>query len=274
MQAIYKDMQNDFSIYTKRNSHTPPHLHSYLECVYMLEGSLAIGQEQELYPMETGDFAVIFPETIHHYQVFSEKSSRAVYFMVSLEKLGSFAELFRQCLPENPVIPAAKLHADVRYALSALQNVHNAPYQGELFYGYLFVILARILPELTLRERPVPESDDLVYQTVSYISRHFKEDITLGTTALALGVSPYVLSRIFSSVFHINFNGYLNGIRLSYACSQLENTDFPITEIAMESGFSSLRTFNRVCRDHLRMSPRDYRRRLAEEVEAAEGSAR
>ena len=265
MQTIYKDTQNNFSIFAKRNNHTPPQLHTYLECVYMLEGTLAIGQEQELYPMKKGDFAVIFPETIHHYQVFSEECSRAIYFMIAPEKAGSFADVFRQCLPTNPVIPAERLHADVRHALSALRSAHGAPYQRDLFYGYLLVILARIMPELTFRERAASESSDLIYQTVSYISQNFKEEISLGKMASALGVSPYALSRIFSSTFRTNLNGYLNGIRLNYARNLLENTDLPVTEIAMESGFSSLRTFNRVCREQLRMTPRDYRKRVREE---------
>lgn len=85
--------------------------------------------------------------------------------------------------------------------------------------------------------------------------------------ATALGFSPYALSRAFSSVLHTNFNGYLNGIRLSYARERLENSDRPITEIALDSGFSSLRTFNRVFREQLSMSPREYRWLVREEAE-------
>ena len=39
-----------------------------------------------------------------------------------------------------------------------------------------------------------------------------------------LGVSKYVLSRLFSKIFHRNFNQYLNDARLNYACHRLENT--------------------------------------------------
>ncbi len=34
---------------------------------------------QELYHMEEGDLAVIFPDVIHHYQVFSTGENKAVY---------------------------------------------------------------------------------------------------------------------------------------------------------------------------------------------------
>ena len=76
-----------------------------------------------------------------------------------------------------------------------------------------------------------------------------------------------MLSRLFSSTFHMNFNTFLNETRLNYACNLLEYTDRPITEIAMDAGFSSLRTFNRFCLDRLRMSPRDYRKKDRAEEE-------
>lgn len=65
--------------------------------------------------------------------------------------------------------------------------------------------------------------------------------VTDGT--LELGVSKFALSRVFSGTFHRNFNQYLNDVRINYACSRLENTADTITEIYLDSGFESQRTF-------------------------------
>lgn len=269
MQTEYWDAESNSRIYSKRAADAPPHLHGHVECVYLLDGALRIGQERELYPMERGDFAVVFPDVIHSYRV-SGAGGRVVYLMIPPERTGPFAELFRQSLPENPVIPAGRLHGDVPRALDALRGAGEAPQRSALLQGYLLVILARALPELQLRARPAPERGDLVYQIVRHISRHFREEVTLGSTAAALGYSPCALSRAFSATFHTNFNGYLNGIRLSYARERLENSDLPVTEIALDSGFPSLRTFNRVCRERLGMSPREYRKLVR--AEAKEGA--
>lgn len=43
-----------------------------------------------------------------------------------------------------------------------------------------------------------------------------------------------------------NFNQYLNEIRLEYACTLLLYTNQTITDIYMNAGFESQRTFNRV----------------------------
>ena len=102
-------------------------------------------------------------------------------------------------------------------------------------------------------------SNDLIYQTVSYISANFKKKFSLEEMAKDLGVSKYVLSRLFSKTFHRNFNQYLNDARLNYACHRLENTSDSITKICLDSGFESQRTFNRVFKERYKISPSDYR---------------
>ena len=67
--------------------------------------------------------------------------------------------------------------------------------------------------------------------------------------AYDLGISKYVLSRLFAKTFHCNFNKYVNGVRLNYAIAALENTKESITSICFEAGFESQRTFNRVFKE-------------------------
>lgn len=83
---------------------------------------------------------------------------------------------------------------------------------------------------------------------------------TLGMMAEDIGVSKYVLSRIFSKTFHRNFNQYLNDERLNYAIMCLEHSDLSITQICMDSGFDSQRTFNRVFKERYKVAPREYRK--------------
>ena len=78
--------------------------------------------------------------------------------------------------------------------------------------------------------------------------------------ATDLGISKYVLSRAFSKTFHRNFSQYLNDARINYAVSAIENTNDTLLDIAMESGFDSQRTFNRVFKDRFHMSPSEYRK--------------
>jgi AraC-like DNA-binding protein len=124
------------------------------------------------------------------------------------------------------------------------------------------IILALLLPALTLKEREDISDFDPVYQVVTYIAQNFKKDISLLSMSQALGIGEYRLSRIFSSTFHQNFNHYLNEVRLNYVTSSLGDSDKQITEIALDSGFQSQATFNRVFRDRFHMTPREYRKMI------------
>ena len=55
------------------------------------------------------------------------------------------------------------------------------------------------------------------------------------------------------------FNQFLNEQRLNYVTIHLECSDESITDICMNAGFESQRTFNRVFRERYRMTPREYR---------------
>lgn len=58
----------------------------------------------------------------------------------------------------------------------------------------------------------------------------------------------------------MNFNQYVNKVRLKYATGLLINTDDSVTEVYLDAGFDSQRTFNRVFRESFHMSPREYRK--------------
>ena len=57
-----------------------------------------------------------------------------------------------------------------------------------------------------------------------------------------------------------------NDVRLNYACQRLENTSDSITNICLDSGFESQRTFNRVFKERYKISPSDYRSTCVKEM--------
>ena len=164
------------------------------------------------------------------------------------------------------MIPHEKLHPDIIYAMEHLNPKEVGATADMIHQAFLQIILSRALPQLELMDRADLQDDDLIYRTVRYIAEHFTENISLTSMAADLYVSPFTLSRVFSNTFHRNFNRYLNESRLQYACTLLSQTDQTITEICMNSGFESQRTFNRVFNELYHMSPRDYRKRTQIEL--------
>ena len=264
MHLVYEDTKEEILAVERKAKHQPPHLHQTMEIVYVMKGSLELGVGLELFHMEEGDIGLVFPDVIHHCQVFSEQYSEVLHINVPTRTLGTYEELLKRKAPVYPVIKYGELPSEIYPAIQSMKGA--APKNIWIVQAYLQVIFARCIPLLTLTEKNQVGSNDLIYQTVSYISANFRKSFLLEDMAKDLGVSKYVLSRVFSKTFHRNFNRYLNDARLGYAKQRLETTNDPITTIWLDSGFESQRTFNRVFKEKYKVSPSEYRRTLYENL--------
>ena len=101
----------------------------------------------------------------------------------------------------------------------------------------------------------------LIRQACAYIRTHHRESVYLKDIADQFGVSAEHMSRLFHRTTGLRFQDYLAETRVETACEALEKSDRLISEIAHESGFSTLSRFNRCFRDHRNMTPRDWRKR-------------
>ena len=265
MHLVYEDTKEELLAIGRRAKHQPPHLHQTLELVYVMKGSLELGVGLELFHMEEGDIGLVFPDVNHHCQVFSEQYSEVLYINIPTRTLGTYEELLKRKAPVYPVIKYGELPSEIYPAIQSMKG--SVPKNIWIVQAYLQVIFVRCIPLLTLTEKSQVGSNDLIYQTISYISANFRKSFLLEDMAKDLGVSKYVLSRVFSKTFHRNFNQYLNDARLGYAKQRLENTNDPTTNICLDSGFESQRTFNRVFKEKYMVSPSEYRRKLYEDLE-------
>lgn len=261
MVPIYDEKEDKLYMIHKLSQHFPPHLHENPEFIYITNGTLELGIDEDLFHMEKGDLAIVFPNKIHHYQLFSAGTNSALYIYPTLSATRNFSTDLQRYCPVNPVIRQKEIHPDVKIAILNLQEEANM--DPVITQAYVQIILARCLPLYQLKERQ-SEDGDLIFQLVSYIAAHFKENLSLEKLSKSIGVNKFTLSRIFSSVFHTNFNQYLNEQRLNYVCPMLEYSELPITDICLDAGFQSQRTFNRVFQDAYRMTPREYRNRYKE----------
>ncbi|MGL4238799.1 helix-turn-helix domain-containing protein [Tabrizicola sp.] len=86
------------------------------------------------------------------------------------------------------------------------------------------------------------------------------EDISLDELAVEARLSPFHFARMFKQSVGVPPRVHLTRLRVEKACELLERTDLPVTEIALEVGYSSNQVLARVFMKHRRMSPSDYRR--------------
>jgi transcriptional regulator GlxA family with amidase domain len=110
---------------------------------------------------------------------------------------------------------------------------------------------------------PRSASDSLVVRVLGWLGAHLGESgITLATLARQHGVSVRTLSRRFQEATGITPLAALRGMRLEQARSLLEATTDSVDEITVAVGYQDARSFTRLFRREVGVTPTEYRRRF------------
>jgi AraC-like DNA-binding protein len=101
--------------------------------------------------------------------------------------------------------------------------------------------------------------EDAFNRALDYVNENYMDDVTLDSLAAYAGFSRYTLSRMFRQHTGQTFTQYLNKRRVTMAEELLASTKVPVTQVALQCGFNSIATFNRVFRDVRGCTPTQYR---------------
>jgi len=228
------------------------HVHSHIEFIYVIKGTVTVTISDKTYSLSEGKMAISMPYEIHSYEY--EKDSRAFVLACPPEYLSEY----RQILSGKVFVPPTVKYSNAISTLVA--NIINENFEDNLKKkALLYCTVSDFLSISTLSDAPVFEYD--VYRkAIVYISENFKENITLEKTALYVGVTSFHLSRVLNSNGKRGFSEILNSLRVYEARKLLENKNIPISEIAMEAGFGSIRNFNRIFQKHYGCKPSDIKK--------------
>lgn len=92
-----------------------------------------------------------------------------------------------------------------------------------------------------------------------YLMDHYSEQISLATLSELFSYSPDYIIREFRRVYQKTPHAYLNEIRINAAKQLLLSTEKPVTQIAVECGFSDTTSFFRNFRALTAMTPKQWK---------------
>lgn len=97
-------------------------------------------------------------------------------------------------------------------------------------------------------------------EMVSYIQQNFTGKISLREFGEQFHLSEKYISRYFKEHFHITLSQYVTYLRLEHAKQLLQDTDIPVTDVAMQSGYQNVSYFIRSFQKAYAVSPLKYRK--------------
>lgn len=86
-----------------------------------------------------------------------------------------------------------------------------------------------------------------------------RSNLTLDELSLEMGMSKKALSSFLNNRLNQNFYFYVNSFRIDKARNLLQSSDLSIKEIAFECGFVNDSHFNRIFKQHVGITPKQFR---------------
>ena len=244
------------------------HEHSAVEILLTLEGSVTYTVEDIVYQVRKGEVLIVPPDMQHSLSM-GENSSRYLYLfepegILSMRDIKTLAPYFHRPFHLRD---GSEAHVRIRELLLKLKDIYE---KRELMwntacYSYLLRIYAilgqRYLNGVRSRATDggrIVESE-VITAAMTYINNHYNQDLSLEDVAGFAGFSRYYFSRSFKKQTGYSFKDYLCQKRLQVAMDLLIRSDKSMKDVAVESGFGSVATFNRVFREKKGCTPTQFR---------------
>ncbi len=256
--------------------HFPPHSHNYVEMIYMCKGCthhlingedvylqegeiLLLSQKavQEIYPAGKEDIAVnfiILPEFFGDCLkiIASERNMLRDFVISCLRGENSSCGYFH--FKVTDILPIQNLIENLIFTVWNRQP--NKRSMNQVTMGLLFLLLMNQMDKLETGTESEPQR--FVMQILAYVEEHYR-DGELSELAERMHYDLYWLSKEIRKRTGKTYTELVQDKRLRQAAYLLKNTGMPVTDIAIEVGYSNISYFHRIFQKRYHMTPKKYR---------------
>ena len=244
------------------------HLHSAVEIVVTLEGCVDYQVEDQVYHIRKNQVLIV-PPNVSHALSMGENSKRLL-FLFEPEPILEMRDIKKIQRSLEKVFFLQNDDETQHRIFDMLLKIYDCYQQREMMFNTLcFSDLLRIYALLSQqylagdfpqRQKESPVMDrEVISSAMNYIDSHYQEDVSLEEVAAFTGFSRCYFSRSFKKQTGYSFRDYLSQRRIQGAMELLIHTDKPMNQVARESGFNSIATFNRTFREYKNCTPTQYR---------------
>ena len=235
-----------------------PHSHTFTELFYVREGKGSFLIENQVFPIEKDDLIIVNPHLSH--TEISNGISPLSYFTVGVDGISFSFNDHR----DFQIFNCRKKQADLLFYFNAIFQELDKKAEGyESICMHLLEILTLQLKRLTDSAFEVISSQHPSRACAAvkrYLDSSYSESITLDNLAVFSHLNKYYLSHEFTKYYGISPISYLNRKRIEVCKELLENSDYGISDIAHQAGFSSQSYLSQSFRKYCGMSAGAYRK--------------
>lgn len=257
--------------YNNENENYPPHWHATFEVIMPIINTYHIVCGEKDYHLRECDVLIICPCMIH--ELFAPESGERIIFQPGLNKI-SIKELNLLISIISPALLITPeeyplIYERVRQLMLEIKEEYfsaSSYAEASIFSKFLeiLVLVGRSHKTFAQQQKDLANSRQKEYvekflYITDYINEHFAEDLTLEDAADLAGFSKYHFSRLFKQYTDTSFYKYLNQKRISHAKKLLLDPQISVTDVALQSGFTSLSAFLRMFKQMNQCTPTEFR---------------
>ena len=241
------------------------HFHKNFEIITQEKGSCTVSVNGVSHTVSEGQAVIILPFLVHSISLQKEAVIRRTTVG---ENLGlAFVATDGKKIPRSPIftpsVSSMRFYSDTmrrEFGEKASKYFRvSPPYKRLIVKSMIYLLCSEFMAVSDYLPESAVYSNDLIEQMTKYVTDNYRENISLESMAKEFGYNPQYLSRKLNNTFGINFKRLLNQHRINYAFRLIQDTDLHYSQIAFESGFGSVRTFNQVCIDTFGLTPKELR---------------
>lgn len=253
-----------------------PHWHNAMEVIIPVENYYDVTTSSNNFHLQQGDILIIPPGEIHSLFPPDRKDGLGLRYIYLIDisflaKIKGFAIL--KTLMSQPLhITQADYGNLHKKLLNLFMDIEKEYFDNKEFCEIsIYSILLKIFAQLgynrtnsralfsNIKSHKKAEYIQKLNIVLDYIDANYMDEINIDGMAKMAGFSKYHFSRLFTEYTKYSFCEYINFRRIQAAAVLLSNDALSITEIALQSGFSSIPTFNRLFKRFNNCSPSEYR---------------
>ena len=255
-----------------RSFQIPVHWHDELEIIYVKSGFLTVSISGENYIGTPGDAFVVSPGNLH---LMGSQTGTVDYYTflfplkyISFRTDDMLDEKLLEPLNSGHLMICPRVKDTAKELCEQLIEIYEAKNDESVSkittQVRTKIILLQFILEMWKKgfviENDTSGRNTIEKEMVSYIQQNFTGKISLREFGEQFHLSEKYISRYFKEHFHITLSQYVTYLRLEHAKQLLQDTDIPVTDVAMQSGYQNVSYFIRSFQKAYAVSPLKYRK--------------
>ena len=244
--------------------------HPELELLMPLKGNVIVNVDGYQYQLAPADLIIINTNQ-GHATLATQPNTLAIRTQVAPQlcqdqgvklSTGKF-DLNSVAIPHHPAYaPLRQNIAKLYFATGSLERNTACFRLADLLYENFFV---------PTDQGQVPQHSNAHFaQVAKDIQESYEENLNLAGLAKRYGYSKPYFSKLFKQHFGIGFYEYLTRERLQHALSELNRGQTKISTVALDNGFTEVKSFNLAFKKHFGITPSAYQAKFLPQVTAVD----